>query len=127
MTSGKLLVDTDVLIDFLRKKPQAQKLLEEASAIYDLYISAVTLSELLTGMKPSEEAATETLIEGLTLIPVTEKIARRAGALRRQAHSRKTLLPDCLIAATALEEECLLLTFNKKDFFFTELEFYPAA
>ncbi|MBI2083226.1 MAG: type II toxin-antitoxin system VapC family toxin [Deltaproteobacteria bacterium] len=118
----KTLIDTDILIDFLRKKETAKRLLENALQTGDLYLSVVTVAELLAGMKLSEAAVTEDLISGFTLITVSESIARRAGALRRR-HSR-VLLPDCLIAATALEENCTLLTGNRKDYPFEGIQFF---
>lgn len=118
----KILVDTDVLIDFLRKRPAAQAILQTAATEADMYISVVTLAELLAGMRAAEESATEALVGGFTLVAITEAIARRAGALR--ARIKKVQLPDCLIAATALEEECVLLTFNTKDYPFPNLRLY---
>lgn len=114
MELQKILVDTDILIDFLRKKDESRLLLEKASRSADLYLSVVTVAELLAGMRPSEEKATEELIGGFSVLTVTERIARRAGALRRRY--KNVLLPDCLIAATSLEEDCLLLTGNRKDY-----------
>lgn len=122
MTSAKVLVDTDVLIDFLRKKEKARELLGNASQTADLYCSVVTTAEILAGTRPSVKEATEGLLEGMTMIPVSESIARRGGDLRRSFTG--ILLPDCLIAATALEEGCLLLTFNRKDYPFPGLRFF---
>lgn len=122
MALSKILIDSDVLIDFLRHKEEARRLLETASEKNDLFASVVTLAEIMAGMRPSEKEATEALLDGLTLLPVDEKIARRAGSLRRDW--KNVLLPDCLIAATALEEDCLLLTFNRKDYPFSGLRFF---
>lgn len=122
MDLQKILVDTDILIDFLRKKESARSLVDRASLSGDVYISTVTLAELMAGMKLSEETSTEELISGLTLLDVTENIARKAGELRR--NYKNILLPDCLIAATALTEDCYLLTGNKKDYPFQGLLFF---
>ncbi len=125
MSSQRVLVDTDVLIDFLRKNARARQLLEEAVNTHVLCSSVVTLSEILAGMRPSESEATESLMAGLILFPVTEQIARTAGDLRRKISSKKILLADCLIAATAIKENCLLLTFNRRDYLTSGLGFYP--
>lgn len=122
MDFQKILVDTDVLIDFLREKTEARSLLEQASQIADLYISVITLAELLAGMRPSEKKDTEELIQGFSVVSVTETIARRAGELRRR-YLKRILLPDCLIGATAIQEESLLLTGNKKDYPFEGIRF----
>ena len=122
MESQKILVDTDVLIDFLRRKAGAKEQLEAASRNGDLSVSVVTLAEILAGMRPDEKEATEELIAGLSLVSVSEAIARKAGELRRD--QKRVLLPDCLIAATALIEECLLLTGNRRDYPFAGLKFF---
>ena len=124
MNARKILVDTDVLIDFLRRKEKAAKILDEASDNGDLYCSVITLAELYAGMRPAEKEDTEKLVAGMTILPVTESIARRGGRLRNDARPRNILLPDCLIAATALEEECRLLTFNEKDYPFSDVVLY---
>ncbi len=124
MNPHKILVDTDVLIDFLRHKDKAKKILGEASDAGDLYCSVITLAELYAGMRPAEKEDTERLVAGMTLLPVTESVARRGGELRNHARPRNILLPDCLIAATALDEECYLLTFNEKDYPFPDVVLY---
>lgn len=122
MTVSKLLVDTDVLIDFLRGKNTAQQILTSAISIYPLCISVITVAEIIAGMRPTEEKATEEFLKGFEIIAVSEKVARIAGALRN--HHKRILLPDCLIAATALSECSSLLTFNRRDYPFDGLEFY---
>lgn len=124
MSPQKILVDTDVLIDFLRHKSGAKEILEEASASHDLYLSVMTVAELMAGMRPAETEATEALISGFTLLPVTETIARQGGTLRRKIGSKKALLADCLIAATAIGEDCLLLTHNQKGYASSGVRFF---
>lgn len=124
MEIQKILVDTDVLIDFLRKKMDAKLLLEEASRTGTLSISVITLAELLAGMRSSEEQVTEELIAGFSLVPVTEQIARRSGEFRRRF--KNILLPDCLIGATAVEEDSCLLTENRRDYPFEGIRFFPS-
>lgn len=121
-TASKLLIDTDVLIDFLRGKPVARQLLESAIPTYSACVSVVTVAEIIAGMRPSEEKATEEFLQGFVVIPVSEEIARLAGSLRNR--HKRVLLPDCLIAATALAGAAALLTFNRRDYPFSELQFY---
>lgn len=121
-STSKLLVDTDVLIDFLRGKPLAQEILESAVSTCTAAISVVTIAEIVAGMRPSEEKQTDEFLKGFEIIPVSEGIARLAGNLRNR--HKRVLLPDCLIAATALSEGAALLTFNGRDYPFTGLSFY---
>lgn len=125
MVFPSILVDTDVLIDFLRSKQRAQEVLVGAMKSADLYCSVITVAELVAGMRSSEKNSTEKLLSGFNLLPVTESIARQAGSLRNQQKTRHILLPDCLIAATAMEHRCALLTFNLKDYPFEALDLYP--
>jgi hypothetical protein len=46
-------------------------------------------------------------------LPIDRAVAERAGRLRRDSDIR---LPDALIAATAIENDCLLVTRNVRDF-----------
>jgi predicted nucleic acid-binding protein len=46
-------------------------------------------------------------------LPVDRAVAERAGRLRRKKGLR---LPDALIAATAIEHDCTLVTRNRADF-----------
>lgn len=126
MSAKNILVDTDVLIEFLRGKEKAKILLEEASNHAKLFCSVVTIAEILAGMRLSEESATEALLSSLNSLPVTENIARTAGLLRKSIRGRQIMLPDCLIGATALIHDCRLLTFNKKDYPHSQISFFPS-
>ncbi len=112
----KFLVDTDILIDFLRGKENAKKYLLKLSEDSPLYCSVITIAEIHAGMRKSEEGKTTVLLDSLFTIPVTEEIARIAGRLKREAKSHSLELDDCLIAATALVEKSVLATKNSKHY-----------
>jgi uncharacterized protein with PIN domain len=57
-----VLVDTSVLIDYLRGHPAAATLLERERDIDVLHASEVTRLEILAGMRPAEEDATRSLL-----------------------------------------------------------------
>lgn len=111
-----MLVDTDVLIDYLRGEGEAVHFVE--AHIDQLTISVVTVAELYQGVRDADEVeALEGLIDALRVIPVTPRIAREAGLLRRDYRQQCGCgLADCLIAATALAEEIPLRTLNVKHF-----------
>ena len=115
MTAG-LLVDTDVLIDFLRATPAAVHWLE---TIEDrAYISAITVGELFAGVREGSERETlENFIRIFEIIPLDEAIARRGGLIRRDyGRSHGVGLPDALLAGTALVHGLHLVTLNRKHF-----------
>lgn len=124
----KILVDTSVLIDVLRNLNRRRELLARLVASdHTLITSAINIAELYAGMRPSEEAATEALLAGMICVGLSDGIARTAGKLKSSwARRGKTLtLVDTLIAATAIGEQCVLLTDNQKDFPMPELSLYP--
>ncbi len=108
------LVDTSVLIDYLRGHAQASALLERELAEAALHASEITRLEILAGMRPAEEAATRSLMSALVWHPVDAQIAEEAGALgRRWLASHHTIDgADLAIAATAKVNQLRLLTRN---------------
>jgi predicted nucleic acid-binding protein len=123
-----LLLDTTVLLDVLRARQNRRSLLAElVAAGHLLGTAAINIAEVYAGMRPGEEAKTETFLSSLECYPMTGAIARRAGALK-SAWTRKgrTLsLADMTVAATALEHSLTLMTDNRQDFPLPELTLYP--
>lgn len=122
----KMLVDTSVIIDFLRQKNKAQTLFYSL-AQDEPAVSIVTHSELYSGksvwQKKSVQEELEVIFSGLTCLPLTEQISMKAGQLRAQYN---VSLFDCIIAATALWHDLPLVTLNTKDFSrFKGLKLYP--
>lgn len=117
-----VLVDTDVLIDLLRGRPEARDFLLELSERAVVHCSAVTIAELYAGMREREESATAELIAGMFVVPVTQEIAEEAGRLKRRAKGHALELADCLIAATAMAEGGALATRNLKHYPFEGLD-----
>jgi predicted nucleic acid-binding protein len=109
------LIDTDVLIDFLRGNAQAVQCLLALDAGY---ASSITVAELYAGARSGKELpALQALIDELTVLPVTLAIAQAAGQMKAQFFpSHGTGLPDALIAATAQCHALPLLTLNVKHF-----------
>jgi hypothetical protein len=110
-----ILIDTDVLVDFLRGYEPAVEWMRSCSS--QPRISVITLAELRSGMRSGEEPALAALFRALVVIPVGEDIAARAGDLRRAfGPSHGTGLADALIAATALAHEAALVTLNARHY-----------
>ncbi len=112
------LVDTSVAIDGLRGHEQAAALLEREFVEGRLVASEITRFEILGGMRPEEEEATESLFRSFAWVPVGEVVARRAAELSRRFRRRSVGIEDAdyLIAATALELGVPLLTTNIRHF-----------
>jgi predicted nucleic acid-binding protein len=112
------LVDTSVLIDYLRGHDAAAAVLERERAAAPLHASEITRLEVLAGMRPAEAAATRSLLSTLRWHPVDTEIAEDAGALgRRWLQSHHSIDgADLAIAATALRTGSRLLTRNVRHF-----------
>ncbi len=117
-----LLVDSDILIEFLRGNTEVRDLLTERLRVGRLFYSVITEAEILAGVRPGEAEAVDALLFKLEALPVTRAIAQSAGALKNKyGKSHGLLLPDALIAATAIAHGLTLLTRNVKHFGFKEV------
>lgn len=114
--AGRLLMDTDVLIEYLRGREKAIEYLE--GLVADLSISVISVAELYASVKgEEEERALQQFLLAFSILPVTERVARLGGLYRRKYRpSHGTGLADALIAATAEEHDLSLVTFNRRHF-----------
>lgn len=112
----RLLIDTDVLIDYLRGRPEAVSYLESLTG--QLLISAMTVAELHAGVREGEEReALDSFVASFEIVPVTQAIASVGGLRRRDyGKSHGVGLADAIIAATAEVKQAELVTLNKKHF-----------
>lgn len=111
-----LLIDTDVLIDYLRGNPSAVEFLENDRR--RLLISAISVAELYAGVREgAERKALDIFLSAFDLMPVDASIAERGGLYRRDyLRSHAVTLADALIAATASVRSATLVTLNRKHF-----------
>jgi tRNA(fMet)-specific endonuclease VapC len=116
------LLDTDWAIDALKGKDAPTKTI---SALLErrVSISRITVAELYDGafFTPNPGAAVAQIRSFLTAYRVlegTDIVAERFGELRSFLRRRGALLEDfdLLIAATAIEQDLTLLTFNRRHF-----------
>lgn len=115
------LLDTNIIIDELRGKSKVNlKLVEK-----DLFISVITEAELLYGVYKSSNKSdnlqiVKNFISGLEIrvIEVDSSIVdifvQRKIDLEKKGEKIEDF--DILIAATALDRDMILVTFNKKHF-----------
>jgi predicted nucleic acid-binding protein len=118
----KVLVDTDILIDFLRGKEKARIFLSAKLEDSAIYCSVITVAEIFAGMKEHEREKTVALIESLNILDVTHEIAEKAGTYKRDEKRQSIELDDCFIAATAFVEGAVLATFNGKHYPMKDIE-----
>jgi predicted nucleic acid-binding protein len=100
-------LDADAIVGFLDRSDalhgSAVELIGGAAARDSLAISAITLAEVLTGVRLGHHD--ETLVRGFfaelitVVVPVDEQVAETAARIRAETSLR---MPDSLVLATAL-------------------------
>lgn len=114
---NKLLLDTSVIIDFLRRPNKQETLLYKLSKV-ELFSSIITHTELYAGKSIWEQKRSreelEQLFSGINILPLGEEISQVAGGIK--AHNHDISLLDCIIAATSIYHDIELVTLNTKDF-----------
>lgn len=111
-----ILVDSDVMIDFLRDQPQAVNFIN--SHWNQIIIPALVVAELYAGVKgDQEEQVIDELIDHLRVVPITADIARSAGLYKRDYFkSHGVGLGDAVVAASAQSESAQIATLNVKHY-----------
>lgn len=117
---GLTLVDSDILIDAGKEDPQAIETLEHLARSSELGVSVITKMELVVGCRNRRELQIlERFLRRFQVVAINEAISRQALDLVvafRLSHG--LLIPDALIAATALAEGHSLITKNQRHYRF---------
>jgi predicted nucleic acid-binding protein len=126
--AGEVLFDTDVLIDAGRGVSTALDVLNEAAKKHTLAVSSITEMELIVGCRNNAElhALDGFLKRFLVLSPAVAITDEGVRLLRKYRLSHGLLIPDALIAATALTENLPLVSKNQRDYrFISNLQLLP--
>jgi len=112
----RYLLDTDIIIEYLRGQRKAVAYLEALEGA--LYLSAITVAELFSGVKgEEEEQALEQFMLAFQVVDIDDRVAKKGGLYRREyLRSHSTGLADALIAASAESIGALLVTFNARHY-----------
>ena len=121
----KVLVDTDVLIEFLRGNPKAKEFLSTLIRDSDIFCSVITVAEIGSGIRAGEEERTRELLDSLEVLDITRSVAEKAGDYKRTIRSHALELDDCLVAATAAAAGAALATGNAKHYPMRDIEVRP--
>lgn len=122
MTS--ILIDSDVLIDYVRGIPATITHLQQLQASGAILCTCdVVIAEVEAGLNPVQSASARQLVDELVLLGRGAVAARMAGRWRYD-YARKGVglsTPDTLIAATAVSHAASLLTRNLSHYPMPEL------
>ncbi len=117
----RYMLDTNICIYIIKNQPQsvAQRFAE--CNYGEVVMSSVTFAELWHGVVASGERMAHNrqtllaLAEDIPVLPFGEVQAEQFGFYRVLTQNRKAVL-DCMIAAHAHTEGCVLVTNNEQDF-----------
>ena len=116
---ARVLVDTDILIDYLRGHPNAVRFVTDH--VDDAIVSAMSVAELYAGVRGDfespESVALANFLRVLRVAPVSGEVARVGGLYRRDyGPSHGVGLADAIIAATAVAVDAALKTLNVRHY-----------
>lgn len=118
MTHKAWVIDTDVLVDYLRGLHSAVKFLEEITDNSVCHITTITIAELFAGVRDGKEREVlDQFIREFQIAHLTESAAQKGGLYRRDyGKSHGVGLADAIIAATVQDLGATLATLNSKHY-----------
>jgi predicted nucleic acid-binding protein len=110
-TELNALLDSDILLDFLDGHAAAAR---EIARYTECCVSIISWMEILAGARTqTDEDVRRGFLGHFRLVPLTAQVAEEAVKLRREYRLK---LPDAIIWASAITENCLLVSRNTKHF-----------
>jgi predicted nucleic acid-binding protein len=124
---SNFLLDSNVIINFLLNRASTVKLINEFLHSGDsLVTSAICIAEVQLGVRENEKEKTDLFADSLEVFDITVETGR-IGAFYVCEYKKKGVtlnLIDCLIAATCVLNNLILVTYNKRHFEIPELKLY---
>jgi predicted nucleic acid-binding protein len=111
-----VILDTDVLVDFLRGHSKAVDFVNANDA--RIILSSIVVAELYAGVKgDADEETLEDFISLFRVVPVSAEIAKAGGLYKRNyGKSHGVGLADAILAATVELENAEFKTLNIKHY-----------
>ena len=119
MDLPRILIDTSIVIEHLRKQNRRKSILYRIVDDYALCTSTIVEFELYSGATDgNKQRDIEEILKWCALLPFTSDVAIVAGSMYRDLRAANRLLEirDIFIAATALAHSLPLMTLNTGHF-----------
>ncbi|MCU0427943.1 MAG: type II toxin-antitoxin system VapC family toxin [Candidatus Kapabacteria bacterium] len=119
MINSTIVVDTSILIDFIRKKDKSKAVFVHLEQRYIIVVSAITVTELMIGATSEEKRNLhKQLLAPYEILPLTGSCAFVAATIVQSLKRKNRLiaLADTLIAATGIANNLPLATLNREHF-----------
>lgn len=124
MASKQVICDTDILIDYFdvrqKRHEQTKRIIEQVIGLENILISSITKMELLIGATNKEDLKIiDKSLKRFGVILINPEINLTAISLAYEYRlSHGLALADAMIAATSIQTDLELFTYNTKDFKF---------
>ena len=120
MDNKDILVDTSIIIDFLRKKNKQHTMLWKIKERdFNCFISSITVFELYAGaVTPRHKKDLEKILKWLEIVSLTREIAEQSAEIYKRLKRENKLIEfrDIFIGATCIVLNIPLITFNEEHF-----------
>jgi len=129
MSKGYLL-DTDVVIAYLRGYTETVTLLKELTEKgANFSVSAVSVVEIEAGIRDQEKEKTYKLLDVFEICPLDRSTAQLAGSFLRKYRGKRISLSlaDVIIGATAVIQDLILVTYNSRHYPMAGIQILPES
>jgi len=119
MENQKIIVDTSIIIEHLRKEIKSKSKLYSIINDYEIYASAITEFELFAGAKDKrKETDIINILSVIKILPFTSEIAQEASKifLDLKKSNQSIEISDLFIGTTSMVFGIPLFTLNIKHF-----------
>lgn len=118
LSTSRFVIDTNIIIDYLRGREQAISFFKSLDPSTDLLISTITVTELYAGVKnQKEEQLLNAFLQDFKVNAIDQTIAQKGGLIKNKyGPTHGVGIADAVIAATAIDENAKLITLNLKHF-----------
>ena len=119
MEPPRLLIDTSIIVEHLRKQNRRKSILYNVASSYSLCTSTIVEFELYAGATDEQKRGDIlAILNWCHLLPFTSEVAGVAATIYRNLRTANRVIEirDMFIAATALAYDLPLMTLNVKHF-----------
>lgn len=119
MASSRMVADSSIFIEFLRANDKKKTTLYQLPDHAELFLSVVTLYELLMGATNEVKKRDIELLTGpLVILPLTKPVAEKSAEIYQRLRQSNKMIEfrDIFIGATAILHDLPILTHNEKHF-----------
>ncbi|NOY64059.1 MAG: type II toxin-antitoxin system VapC family toxin [Nitrospirae bacterium] len=119
MEDQRVLIDTSIVIEHLRKRNKQKSILYKIFPQYEIVLSSISVFELYAGATDKRKISDiEHILSVIEVVPFTSAIAQKAAHIYQLLKKTNSLLDirDLFIGATALTLNLPLVTLDKGHF-----------